>query len=286
MPEKTLDLTGIMAAIPALRNRFRNAGACPECGYDMLEAFNPDTQKAMCKPACPNCGYRVNGHVTSQREQDAEFTHEANRSDAIMYLAHTSVLTDKDVLDKNFENFHAGTVDQQKALGVAKHVAKDIGSGQPVHAVFTGSTGVGKSHLAMGILYEVLKQSNYRKKVAFIDLQELIKHMKIGFGDDNEFARYNQGTMAEISKADVVVIDDLGSEAGDGSNNYSASQFNLDTVSGIFRARENKPTIITTNRVGVDLKRIYGDRVVSRITAHVMGHTMDFTGIKDYRMNH
>lgn len=50
MPEKTLDLTGIMAAIPALRNRFRNAGACPECGYDMLEAFNPDTQKAMCKP--------------------------------------------------------------------------------------------------------------------------------------------------------------------------------------------------------------------------------------------
>ncbi|GAA3608071.1 hypothetical protein [Secundilactobacillus similis] len=38
--------------------------------------------------------------------------------------------------------------------------------------------------------------------------------------------------------------------------------------------------------VGVDLKRIYGDRVVSRITAHVMGHTMDFTGIKDYRVNH
>lgn len=81
-----------------------------------------------------------------------------------------------------------------------------------------------------------------------------------------------------------ITIDDLGSEAGDSTNNYQASAWGTDVATGIFAARENKPTIITTNRVGKDLKRIYGDRVMSRILHHIHGRVMLFKGMQDYRV--
>ncbi|EKP96034.1 helicase loader [Lacticaseibacillus casei 21/1] len=81
--------------------------------------------------------------------------------------------------------------------------------------------------------------------------------------------------MHEIGKADVVVIDDLGSERG--------SDFDRQTADDVFRMREDKSTIVTTNLHGQDLNKRYGERTMSRMAKHGQGNSFGVKGIPDQR---
>lgn len=283
------DFTDMGSAMDAILKKqmasgfMREQGVCPECGEPMIVFWNKKKQVPLCKPACPACGYKqTDGVLPKSGTQEEKWTLEAHKNDALQYLRTSSTVVDSDIFGKTLENFEAKSEKQRQALKIARQTATDILAGQSAHCMFTGATGTGKSHLAMGILYAVLVGSKYEKKVAFIDFREFLRQTKRGFNDDAARFMIDRVT-EEIKKMDVVVIDDLGSESGDAANNYQASAWNTDMATSIFAARENKPTIITTNRTGSDLKRIYGDRVVSRITHHVDGRVMLFNGMDDYR---
>ena len=101
-----------------------------------------------------------------------------------------------------------------------------------------GSLGVGKTHLAVAIMKELITQKGIN--CLFVDYAELLKEIQ---------GSYNPGTEATelailrpVFDADVLVIDELGSQ--------KPTQWVLDTVSFILNTRynENKTTIFTTNR--------------------------------------
>lgn len=265
--------------------RIQQFDPCPTCGSTMSAFVNPQTNKPRSMPACPQCGYKVtNGKVATNEEMAVKWEQQANKHAAISYLTHASVITDNEILDKTLDNFKIADAKTKEAKQVAAKIIDDFLDGEPVHGIFSGSTGTGKTHLAMGILYEILIQSDYKKRCLFVDFRELINQMKLGFNDKEAFKRYNQSVIAEIKQADIVVIDDIGSEAGDDVDNYSASQYNLDVATTLFQSRVNQATIVTTNRTGSDLKSIYGSRVVSRIMAHTKDHIMRFDNMKDWRL--
>ena len=266
------------------RGFLRQVEPCPECGEPMVAVVSRETNQLKCRPACPACGFAImDGSINTAESNAKKWTDQARQNDAINYLQHSSEVVDHDLFSKTLDNFETTNNKQRQALTVARRTVDDILAGQPAHCMFTGATGTGKSHLAMGILYAVMVGSNYTKKCAFIDYRELLRQIKRGFNID-EARKYADMITEEVRRADVVVIDDLGSEAGDANSNYQSSAWGTDVATGIFAARENKPTIITTNRVGTDLKRIYGDRVVSRITHHIDGRVMLFNGMDDYRV--
>ena len=88
--------------------------------------------------------------------------------------------------------------------------------------------------------------------------------------------------IADIKTADLVVIDDIGSELGKDASDSRA--FGINTLNSFLDARQNLATIITTNLLGEELKKAYGMRTTSRIFVNSDGFTMFFSQTTDKRL--
>jgi DNA replication protein DnaC len=103
--------------------------------------------------------------------------------------------------------------------------------------LLTGSIGVGKTHLAVGILRDLITERG--AKGLFFDYRELLKQVQ------NSYNRNVDVTELEIMKpifgADVLVLDELGAA--------KPTDWVGDTISLVLNSRYNdrKTTIITTN---------------------------------------
>lgn len=103
--------------------------------------------------------------------------------------------------------------------------------------LFVGPVGIGKTHLAVGIIQELVRSKGVR--CLFYDYRELLKEIQ------NSYNPSVQATELEILNpvldAEVLVLDELGA--------VKPSQWVWDTVSYVINHRynEKKTTIITTN---------------------------------------
>jgi len=103
--------------------------------------------------------------------------------------------------------------------------------------LFVGSVGVGKTHLAVGIIKGLIREKGIR--CLFCDYRELLKSIQ------NSYNPQVQATEMEILQpvfdAEVLVLDELGA--------VRSTEWVFDTVNYILNSRynENKTTIITTN---------------------------------------
>jgi DNA replication protein DnaC len=103
--------------------------------------------------------------------------------------------------------------------------------------LFVGSVGVGKTHLAVGILKALIRDKGVR--CLFCDYRELLKSIQ------NSYNPSVQATEMEILQpvfdTEVLVLDELGA--------VRSTEWVFDTVNYILNSRynENKTTIITTN---------------------------------------
>ena len=103
--------------------------------------------------------------------------------------------------------------------------------------LFVGSVGVGKTHLAVGIIKSLMREKGIH--CLFSDYRELLKQIQ------NSYNTSVQATEMEVLRpvfdAEVLVLDELGA--------VRSTEWVFDTVNYILNSRynENKTTIITTN---------------------------------------
>jgi DNA replication protein DnaC len=130
------------------------------------------------------------------------------------------------------------------SLGRAHMTARKFVEAYPVDTagkglLFTGSIGVGKTHLAVGVLRRLVQERGVRG--LFCDYRELLKSIQ------NSYNPQVQTTELELLKpvfaAEVLVLDDLGAQ--------KPNEWVWDTVALILNTRYNdkQTTIITTNYV-------------------------------------
>jgi len=128
------------------------------------------------------------------------------------------------------------------SLGRAHLTARKFVEAYPVDTagkglLFTGSIGVGKTHLAVGVLRRLVVERGVRG--LFCDYRELLKSIQ------NSYNPQVQTTELELLKpvfaAEVLVLDDLGAQ--------KPNEWVWDTVALILNTRYNdkQTTIITTN---------------------------------------
>lgn len=128
------------------------------------------------------------------------------------------------------------------SLGRALLTARKFVEAYPVDTagkglLFTGSIGVGKTHLAVGVLRRLVQERGVRG--LFCDYRELLKSIQ------NSYNPQVQTTELELLKpvfaAEVLVLDDLGAQ--------KPNEWVWDTVALILNTRYNdrQTTIITTN---------------------------------------
>ena len=117
---------------------------------------------------------------------------------------------------------------------------------------FLGKTGLGKTFLSSMIAKSLIEKG-------FNVVFDSINNFLI-MAENEHFGRSNGNTVETIINADLVILDDLGSEF--------STPFNNSTLYNIINTRINMeiPTIVSTNLSLSELNEKYDDRIISRLT--------------------
>lgn len=257
-------------------------GECPECGGNLYgyRSKNKDGSER-CAPTCMKCGF-----YDLKRKEDIQterIYNESLKNKTLNFFKFGSVITDKSLFDCSFDNYKIIDVETETAVNIAKSFVEAVLSGEPKHLALNGKSGSGKSHLAMAATWEIIKRSDYDKKCLFISYRELLEQIKYSFNDEQLRKEIQGSLMKDIKTADLVVIDDLGSELG-GTTYSSSTNFNNDTLNSIIEARQNQAIILTTNLTGKEMKNAYGERIVSRLFKNSKGFAFKFVTTADKRL--
>jgi DNA replication protein DnaC len=113
------------------------------------------------------------------------------------------------------------------------HLADDEGLG----LLFCGDNGVGKTHLAVAVLRELVSAKGARGQ--FWDFHELIREIKSSY--DPETKTTELQVLEPVIEMNVLLLDDLGA--------WKMTDWMNDTLFSILNSRymAKRPTIITTN---------------------------------------
>ena len=188
----------------------------------------------------------------------------------------------------DYEIYHGADRSLTQALGTARKFVETY----PVDTagkglLFTGSIGVGKTHLAVGVLRRLVQERGARG--LFCDYRELLKKIQ------NSYNPQVNTTELELLKpvfaAEVLVLDDIGAQ--------KPNEWVWDTVAMILNTRYNdkQTTIITTNYPNLPAgggaqteaeraarEQTLGDRIGDRMRSRLaeMCITVEMNG-KDFR---
>jgi DNA replication protein DnaC len=155
--------------------------------------------------------------------------------------------------------------------------------------LITGSIGVGKTHLAVGLMLELIKERS--AQCLFCDYRELLKQIQNSYNPQVNSTELE--VLRPVFEAEVLVLDELGAQ--------KPTDWVWDTVALILNTRYNdkQTTIITTNYPdlppvgtgGTDVQKsvraeTLGDRIGERMRSRLaeMCVRIDVAG-KDFRQS-
>jgi DNA replication protein DnaC len=149
-------------------------------------------------------------------------------------------------------NFTVLSGPYQQAMEKARIAAQSFVDHYPVEEaglLLLGPIGVGKTHLAVGILQELVRQKHI--PCLFRDYRELLKSIQDSYNPT--VATTEMEILRPVMETEVLVLDELGSA--------QPTDWVWDTVSLVLNTRynENRTTIITTNLADLPPRDRSGD---------------------------
>lgn len=232
---------------------------------------------------CPKCHlekqsqrFEINETAGSLQWQDQEKKR---------YLKRHSIYGGRSFLDKGFKGFDAKSKQELEARDKAKGLSKDIAGGKVVNVILTGPAGTGKSHLAHAMVFNINEMSaEYKKQLTclFIDFTSVMELILASYSNTATDKKTSDYYINLMKNADVLVLDDLGTDVGKTDTKKQASDHTYKTLFKVLNAREGtKSTIISTNLTYDQLKAAYDERISSRISMNL--NILDFLNIDDKR---
>jgi len=106
-----------------------------------------------------------------------------------------------------FENFEDHNLSQKKALKIAKKFSENYPE-QDVGLLFIGQCGVGKTHLAVAFIRELMIKKDALSY--FCDFRELIRKIQSSYSPDSDLTE--NLLLEPIFESDVLVLDELGAK--------------------------------------------------------------------------
>lgn len=195
--------------------------------------------------------------------------------------AHTNLL-DKVRIPKRYEGcdfpyYEPQNDSQRTAFNYAVRLAMEFPAVDR-GLLFTGTVGVGKTHLAVSILKGITEKGF---SCMFYEFGSLLKEIQSSYNSSTNTSEYS--VLAPVFNADVLVLDELGA--------VKPTDWVLDTMMHIINTRYNdrKLTIFTTNypdtRVN-DREETLEDRIGVRLRSRLyeMCRTVVIEG-RDFRRN-
>ena len=122
------------------------------------------------------------------------------------------------------------------AKTIVQGFAREYPAGSETGLLLMGPCGVGKTHLTVAALRELMGRGH---EVRFYDYRELLKDLQASYDPDHPISE--MGVLEPVLKTEVLLIDDIGAS--------KPSQWALDTIGHILNKRYNDKlaTLLTTN---------------------------------------
>ncbi len=129
----------------------------------------------------------------------------------------------------------------EQARLVVQAFARNFPAGTDNGLLLMGRCGVGKTHLAVAALQEIMRRGH---SCLFYDYRELLKEIQDSYNAESDSTEL--GVLDPVLKVEVLLLDDLGSS--------KPSHWALETIGHILNARynENRVTLVTTNYMDSD----------------------------------
>lgn len=219
--------------------------------------------------------------ITEYRKTDRQKQKELEAKTTAV-LDKNSIVPDKSLLTANFSNFKYTKKNDKEAVVLKKacDIARRYLSGEEFNTIFKGSPGAGKSHLAMAIAQWVNDQARQRrvnKRVLFLDANEMFRRIKTSISEPHSYWS-EENVLTLIRSADLVVLDDLGSES-----TFTGKEQASDYIQRFLFAMINtNPCIITTTNLE-NPSEVYNPKIVSRLGRASTDSVVNFDGIEDKR---
>ena len=226
---------------------------------------------------CPECTKEL------IERQDREGVN--NSLNAEIYLKTYNVLMrdstiPKELKEASFENFIAETAEEKQLLEFAREQVDKYLDGMTGNTLFTGSTGIGKSHLSVAIakaINEGYKVKGEPKSVLFVNLTEILRRVRESFNSPTSLEGQYSRMLKEV---DYLILDDLGIKS-DNASSKGKSVWEEEFIFDILSNRDK--TIITTNLSSSEIASLYSERVASRVRTGLEGNFFKSFTIKDKR---
>lgn len=206
------------------------------------------------------------------------------------FYHNNSLVVDKNVFANRFKNIESTCQPIKDNAKRVKKLSEDYQNGERYNVIMQGKPGTGKTMLASALLNDLSNNSNPPLACLFIDavmLRECALAMNERYGSlsvKKQQDHYLQ-LQEDVKQADVVVLDDLGSESS--MNDKSINEANETVQRALFQlttALTNKALIVTTNYTLKQLCMMYNSKIISRIITQNKEHIIKFEGIPDYRV--
>jgi len=144
-------------------------------------------------------------------------------------------------LNCSLDNFEVHNDSHRDALKISRQFVKNYPA-QEVGLVFIGPCGVGKTHLAVAIVQELIRTKD--AACIFYDFRDLIREIQSTFTPDSVLSESD--VLAPVFSSEVLVLDELGAKR--------PTAWVEETVFTIINHRYNhkKMTLFTTNYPDTD----------------------------------
>jgi DNA replication protein DnaC len=139
---------------------------------------------------------------------------------------------------------------------LVSYTKKFIESNDKMHnLLIMGNPGTGKTHLCIAAARNI-KEAGY--SVGFMTTGQLLSKIKSTYNKGSTLTE--EDILKDIKKLDLLILDDVGSEAIGRNDNWRETM-----LFEIVESRSGKPTIYTSNLPDTDLALGVGKRVYSRL---------------------
>ena len=199
---------------------------------------------------CKDTGY-INGKLCSCIKEKAK------------ELAINALSSDMPIKDSRFDNFNLnyyqnsdtqdGANPQKRMTAILKlcrEYADNFNPKSSKNLLFMGDSGLGKTHLTLAMVSEIIKQGY---SVIYGSAYNLFSMV-----ENEHFSSTKGDSYENMLECDLLVIDDLGTEF--------ATAFTQSVLYGLVNSRilSGRPTIINTNLTMADIEKRYSPRISSR----------------------
>ncbi|MEB8713163.1 MULTISPECIES: ATP-binding protein [unclassified Bacillus cereus group] len=228
---------------------------------------------------CPRCKVEEQDSVLFQ--QANSHYKKINRERKKNTLFQRSIIANQSITESRFSTYETDCEETKANKEKAIKILERIKKGEALNVYIAGIQGVGKSHLAYAMLYELVKHywvisdgedlnDEYAygnmKSCLFVEIEKLIRLIQDSFR--NKESKYTMDYCISLMvEVDFLVIDDLGAESGSMNRNGEASDFVHKILYGVTNGRQgaNKTTITTSNLSSASLFQKYDPKLASRL---------------------